>query len=118
MDMEYIKQFLTKYSIGSLIIIIVFLVICLNRVREQGTTLTKFGIINSELSLTTDSVVKDYVNDKLQNSIISLSLEESNDTLLFTYTGFGSMEELSHEFVFYRHYRMTQEPLPQSKLHL
>lgn len=107
MKMVCIKQFLIKFCLGCLIIIpAIFFVLCLRERQEQGTTLTEFEIINSELSLTTDNVVKDYVKDKLQNSIISLSFEDCNDTLLFTYTGFGSMEDLSREFVFYRHYRI------------
>lgn len=105
--MMYTKQHLIKFCLDCLIVISAFPGIsCQKSNQKQGTTLTEFEITNSELSSTTDSVTKDYVNDKLQNSIISLSFEEDNDTLLFTYTGFGTMEELSQELIFYRHYRI------------
>lgn len=106
--LKYYSENITKAVISSLLVIaILSSVSCsLKREQEQGTMLTEFEITNSELSLATDSVVKDYVNDKLFNSIITLSFEEDGDTLFFTYTGFGSMKELSDEYLFYRHYRV------------
>ena len=108
MKTVYKKHTLIKVIIGSFVVIAILLGIfyALKEKQEQGTTLTEFEITNSDLSLVTDSVVKDYVHDKLYDSVISLSFEEDNDTLFFTYTGFGSMEELSSEYIFYRHYRV------------
>ena len=108
MKTVYKKHTLIKVIIGSFVVIAILLGIfyALKEKQEQGTTLTEFEITNSDLSLVTDSVVKDYVHDKLYDSVISLSFEEDNDTLFFTYTGFGSMEELSREYIFYRHYRI------------
>ena len=103
-QVKYYSKNITNYL---LVIAILFNVSCTQkREQEQGTMLTKFEITNSELNSATDSVVKDYVNDKLFNSIITLSFEEDGDTLFFTYTGFGSMKELSNEYLFYRHYRL------------
>ena len=107
MKTVYKKHTLIKVIIGGFVVIAILLGIfyALKEKQEQGTTLTEFEITNSDLSLVTDSVVKDYVHDKLYDSVISLSFEEDNDTLFFTYTGFGSMEKLSSEYIFYRHYR-------------
>ena len=106
--LKYYSENITKVVISSLLVIaILSCVSCtLKREQKQGTMLTEFEITNSELSLATNSVVKDYVNDKLVNSIITLSFEEDGDTLFFTYAGIGSMEELSSEYLFYRHYRL------------
>ena len=108
MEMVYIKYSLIKVVISFLIVISnLMCVSCtLKGGQKYGTTLTEIEITKLDLNLVTDSVVKDYVNDKLYNSIISLSFEEDNDTLFFTYAGFSSMEELSREYIFYRHYRV------------
>ncbi|MBQ4449078.1 MAG: hypothetical protein II900_01435 [Prevotella sp.] len=105
MEMACIKYFHIK--IVSLIVITILMIVSCTLKEKQGTTLTEFEISESCLSLVTDSVVKDYINDKLYNSIISLSFEEDNDTLLFTYAGFSSMKELCREYIFYRHYRIV-----------
>ena len=108
MKTVYKKHTLIKVIIGGFVVIAIILGIfyALKEKQEQGTALTEFEITNSDLNLVTDSVVKDYVHDNLWNSIISLSFEEDNDTLFFTYAGFSSMEELSLEYIFYRHYRV------------
>ena len=105
---KYFSEKRTKVTISCLIAITILMSVSCTpkREQEQGTMLTEFEITNSELNSATDSVVKDYVNDKLFNSIITLSFEEDDDTLFFTYTGFGSMKELSNEYLFYRHYRL------------
>lgn len=105
--MARIKYSPYKGVISGLIVITILMIVSCTLKEKQGTTLTEFEIKDSSLSLVTDSVIKDYINDKLYNSIISLSFEEDNDTLLFTYAGFSSMKELCREYIFYRHYRVV-----------
>ena len=68
MKTVYKKHTLIKVIIGGFVVIAILLGIfyALKEKQEQGTTLTEFEITNSDLSLVTDSVVKDYVHDKLQ----------------------------------------------------